>query len=131
MYEWRSHTAEVELYVRADSEHGVFAEALEAFGRLIELDSGGEPARRAVELEGRDRAALLVDWLEELIYLADTDSFVPDRAESLELRAEGLRAALAGRRTDVDPLVKAATYHGLRFEQVQEGGWEATIVLDV
>ncbi len=131
MYEWRSHTAEVELVVRAASEEDIFAEALDAFGRLIELDDRGEPVRRDVELTGDDRAGLLVDWFEELIYLADTVGFVPDRAERLELRPDGLRAELVGRRTELDPLVKAATYHGLRFEPSEGGGWQATVVLDV
>ena len=131
MYEWRSHTAEVELFVRAESEEAVFADALDAFGRLIELEAGGEPARHALALEGRDPAALLVEWLEELIYLADTDSFVPDGAERLELSAAGLRAEVVGRRAAFDPLVKAATYHDVRFERTNDGSWEAKIVLDV
>ncbi len=63
--------------------------------------------------------------LEELIYLADTESFVPDDAD-----VAGERVALRGRRTDLQPIVKAATWHGLTFEQ-RGGRWCATVVLDV
>jgi SHS2 domain-containing protein len=128
MYEWRSHTAEVELYVEAPTEEQVFAEAVDAFGRLIELDPGGEPASHELELEAADRGALLVNLLEELIFLADTEGFVPERAE-VEL-GERLRVTLAGRRTEIDPLVKAATYHGLEFARCRET-WQARVVLDV
>jgi SHS2 domain-containing protein len=128
MYEWRSHTAEVELYLEALSEEEVFAEAADAFGRLIELDPGGEPADHELELEAPDRGGLLVNLLEELIYLADTEGFVPDRAE-VELNRQ-LRARLSGRRTEVDPLVKAATYHGLEFAR-RGDTWQARVVLDV
>ena len=128
MYEWRSHTAEVELYVEAASEEQVFAEAADALGRLIERSEGGDPATHELELEGRDRPALLVDLLEELIYLADTEGFVPDRAQ-VELAAT-LRVRLEGRRTEIEPLVKAATYHGLELARHGET-WQARVVLDV
>lgn len=129
-YTWREHTAEVELHVDAGSEADVFREALDAFGRLVEREPGGEPASHDVELQAPDQGALLVAWLEELIYLADTASFVPDRVASLDLRSGRLEARIEGRRADVDPLVKAATYHGLRF--AHDGGrWRARVVLDV
>ena len=129
-YEWREHTAEVELHVDAASEADVFRDALDAFGRLVEREERGTPAVHDVALEAGDRGSLLVAWLEELIYLADTASFVPDRARGLELVATGLRARLEGRRADIDPLVKAATYHGLRFAH-EDGRWRARVVLDV
>jgi SHS2 domain-containing protein len=128
MHEWRSHTAEVELYIEAPSEDEVFAEAADAFGRLVERGPGGEPAMHQLELVARDRAASLVDLLEELIYLADTEGFVPDRADVA--LGETLRVRLTGRRTDVEPLVKAATYHGLEFARRSET-WQARVVLDV
>ena len=130
MYEWREHTAELELVVEARSEEEVFATALDAFGRLIERGDAGEPATEHVNLEADDRPALLVAWLEELIFLADTRSFVPDRARSLALDDHRLTATLEGRVAEVDPLVKAATYHGLRFAHDGEV-WRGTVVLDV
>ncbi len=130
MYRWREHTAELELAVEAASEQEVFGDAADAFGRLIEVEDGGDPARHEVELEAPDLGALLVDWLEELIFLADTASFVPDRVATLELRDYRLKAVVEGRRTTFDPLVKAATYHKLEFRNDQ-GRWYARVVLDV
>jgi SHS2 domain-containing protein len=124
-YEWREHTAEVELAIEAETPAGVFVDAVEAFGRLIELEADGEPARFDVRLEGTDHAARLVALLEELIYLADTESFVPDRAE-----VAGGRVIVEGRRAAFHPIAKAATYHGLTFEQ-RGDRWFATVVLDV
>jgi SHS2 domain-containing protein len=129
MYEWRSHTAEIELRVVAPSENGVLADAADAFGRYVELDRGGEPARHELDLEAPDRGSLLVALLEELIFLADTEGFVPDRSE---LWVDGARlfGVLEGRRTRIDPIVKAATYHGLRFERNGDV-WDARVVFDV
>jgi SHS2 domain-containing protein len=128
-YEWRDHTAEVELVVRASSPEEVFREAADAFGRYVELDDAGEAATRAFELTGRDPATLLVALFEELIYLADTEGFVADDS-SVELTGNNLRVELTGRRTNVQPIVKAATYHDLEFREA-DGLWEARVVLDV
>ena len=128
-YEWRDHTAEVELVVRAPSPEDVFREAADAFGRYVELDSAGEPATRTVDVSGRDHATRLVALLEELIYLADTDGFVPDDSV-VELAGNDVHVQLTGRRTEVQPIVKAATYHDLDFRKVGQE-WEARVILDV
>jgi SHS2 domain-containing protein len=130
VYEWRSHTAEIELAIEAESEERVFEEALAAFAELVTLDSAGDELRHEVSIVADDRGSLLVAWLEELIFLADTESFVPERAERLRLSATTLAATLVGRRARVEPLVKAATYHGLHFA-CEHGMWHARIVLDV
>ena len=130
MHEWRSHTAEIELAIEAARPEDVFAEAAEAFGELVALSARGEPARHTVAVSGTDHASLLVDWLEELIFLADTESFVPEQVDELRLEPHAIRATVVGRRSEVEPLVKAATYHQLQFTCVN-AIWQARVVLDV
>ena len=129
-YEWRSHTAEVELHIDAPTREEVYADSIDAFGRLVELGDGGEPAQHELAVDGHDPGDVLVALLEELIYLADTQSFVPERVDALSVDPNGLRVTLTGRYGPLDPLVKAATYHGLAFEPY-EGGWRARVILDV
>jgi SHS2 domain-containing protein len=88
---------------------------------------GGDEARAEVTLEAADGPALLADWLAELALLAEMEGVVPDALTSLEVDEASLRAAVRGRRTPADHLVKAVTYHGL----VLEPGWRATVVFDV
>ena len=73
---------------------------------------------------------MLVEWLEELIFLADTEGFVADTVDEIDVTDTSLRATLSGRNTSVEPLVKAATYHGLHFSRADES-WHARVVLDV
>jgi SHS2 domain-containing protein len=128
-YVWESHTGEAQLRVTAGSEEEVFLDAIDAFARFVERGRGGEAATHVVEVEAEDRGALLVQLIDELVYLADTEGFVADRAR-VALEGDRLHAELDGRATDVAPLVKAATYHDLRFERHGEE-WDARIVLDV
>jgi SHS2 domain-containing protein len=130
VYEWVDHTAELELRIEAASVAEIFAEALLALAELMKSDGGGEPARHELAASAPDRATLLVEWLNELVYLAEARGFVPQRVEHLELSDTDVEATVSGRRAVPRPLVKAVTYHGLSLDEVG-GGWRATVVLDV
>jgi SHS2 domain-containing protein len=135
VYRWVRHTGEAALAIEAATEEQVFVEAATALCELLaDDDAGAEPAgesaRRRVALESADRPALLAEWLGELAFLAETDGFVADRVEALELDGGRLEATVAGRLGNPRHLVKAATYHGLSLAP-HRAGWRATVVLDV
>ena len=132
MFRWEEHVGELKLCVAAASETGVFAEALRGLRDVLEED-GNAPAaaeERAIALQGGDRAVLLAEWLGELAFLAETEAFVADEVAALDLDAAGLRARVRGHEGHPPHLVKAVTYHDLRFERAA-GGWRAQVVLDV
>ncbi len=129
-YRWVEHTGELELEIEAPTEREVFEQGLAALRELLQSDRGAAVGERAVSLRSRDRAALLADWLAELAFLAESEGLVPERVSSLELGESSLEAVVGGYRGDPPHLVKAVTYHGLRFER--EGKrWVAAAVLDV
>jgi SHS2 domain-containing protein len=129
MYRWVDHTAEVELHIESESRENVFAEALAAFAELVSRN-GGDRAEHEIAVEAADDGGLLVGWLEELVFLAETEDFVPEHAARLEVAAGRLTARVTGRRDAPAHLVKAVTYHGLEFAR-QGGLWRAKVVLDV
>ena len=132
-HEVRQHTSEIELHIRAGSLGDLLGEAGRA---LSEVQLAGADCMfggpvRSIQVSSADRAALLVDWLNELIFLADIDRWVAmdfsvDRVSDTEIaaRASGVTLEWAPSR------VKAATFHGLRVQDVP-GGLEADIILDV
>jgi SHS2 domain-containing protein len=124
------HTGEVELELEAATEEGLFTAAIQAFAELVSRDGDGPSASHELALDGDDRALLLVDWLNELVYLAEVERFVPERLAAFELAAGGLRATVAGRRGDPSHLVKAVTLNNLEYAQ-RGGSWHAHVVLDV
>jgi SHS2 domain-containing protein len=132
VYRWVDHTSELELHVEADSEAEVYGEATRALGELLGGDelTQGEREARELEVAAPDRPALLAAWLEELVFLAESERIVPDGAEPAELSETRVRGVVRGRRGDPRPLVKAVTYHRLSFEPA-DGAWRATVVLDV
>jgi SHS2 domain-containing protein len=129
VHRWVEHTSELELTIEADREEDVFVEGALALAELLADDPRGNPSRREVALTASDRATLLADWLGELVFLAESDGFRPDRV-ALELDERALRASLEGRSGTPRHLVKAVTYHRLELAPA-DGRWRARLVLDV
>jgi SHS2 domain-containing protein len=127
------HTGEVRLRLRAGSLAELFAEAGRALAELLLRGASAAPAGAAQEIEVRsaDRAALLVDWLNELIYWAESEAAVPTEFDMREVGDSAIRARVRSAPVEQPPaLVKAATLHGARVEPVA-GGWEGDVILDV
>ena len=129
-YRWVEHTAEIEMEIEASTEAAVFRDALHAVSELLDSDAPGEQISREVTVGGHERAALLVRWLDELVYLAETEDLVPDDAERIEFSGRGLVATVLCHRGSPRHLIKAATYHRLVFERSAQG-FLARVVLDV
>jgi SHS2 domain-containing protein len=136
VFRWVEHTGELELELESTTAETLFEEALAALADLIGNDerlSGSTPTRhlsREVDIQAGDRPALLAAWLDELVFLAETEGFVPEAVESLELGELELRARIRGRPGHPPHLVKAVTYHRLELGR-GNGGWRARAVLDV
>lgn len=130
MYRWVEHTSEIELLIEDESPEAVFTEAMVALGDVLGEARNGQPVTHEVRIGAPDLAALLAAWMEELVYLAETDGFVAQRIERLELEPETLEALVGGERSVPRSLIKAVTYHRLEMERA-DGGWRARVVLDV
>jgi SHS2 domain-containing protein len=130
VFRWVEHTAELELEIEAPTTEAVFEEALAALAELVR-DGDGSPTTWKIALEADDLPMLLVDWLQELIYLGETKGFVPERIASLELEESRLDATVEGHAGEPRHLVKAVTLHRLHLRPDDEGGWRARVVLDV
>jgi SHS2 domain-containing protein len=128
-----SHTGEIELALRASDLASLYAEAARA---LAELMTGGqtvawEGAPELVTVRGRDAAALLVAWLNELIFLSETRKRVYGHTQ-VESCGEGQLSVRVrgGEPAFLKTQVKAATLHRALVERAPDGV-RARVVLDV
>lgn len=135
-FETFEHTADIGLIARGQDLEEVFAHAAEGLVDLmVDPDGLREVERVDVAVSAQDREALLVAWLNELLYQLDARGFLPRRCRIKRLTETDLEAELAGETIDrsrhtVRRMVKSATYHGLRIERA-DGRWEARVVLDL
>jgi SHS2 domain-containing protein len=131
MYRWVEHTAELELAIAAAGEREVLSDALAALHELLAADEPRHPsAQRTIEVTAPDRPALLAAWLEELVYLAESQGFVGAELVDCRISENRLDSVVGGELGEPRPIVKAVTYHRLAFEPTAEG-YVATVVLDV
>jgi SHS2 domain-containing protein len=131
VYRWLDHTSEAELWIEDESPTAVLGEAAIALGDLLSEHRKGEPVTHRVGVSAADLPALLAEWLGELVHLAETDGFVPERIVEMDLADSSLEAVVAGQRTEPQTLVKGVTYHRLEMAQDEGGSWHARVVLDV
>ena len=90
-----------------------------------------ETVSREVEVSGVDRETLLVNWLNEILYLQDVHKESYSRFQVGAISDNFLRASLHGEpNASIRRSIKAVTFHGLKIERLPDG-WEATIVVDV
>jgi SHS2 domain-containing protein len=132
-HRWVDHTAEVQLQVGAASLAGLLAEAGRALGALLLRGYATEPSGkpRMIEVSSVDREALLVDWLNEIIFLAEVERWVAVDFDFSEASETRLKASARGVSVaDPPALVKAATFHGLAVEE-RDDGLQAEVIFDV
>lgn len=131
-FEIIEHTADVGIEVISDTLEGLFEESCVALASLMFGKTGKGAEAIKISFKGIDYEDLLVAFLNELIFLFDTESFVFSRAVCERLEKNGAELKVFGQRKAVVPYisVKAATYHDVRIRK--EGTtFKVRIILDV
>ncbi|HKO04108.1 MAG TPA: archease [Candidatus Acidoferrales bacterium] len=128
------HTADVRLLVEGGTLAELFAEGLRGMMEVLKPEGKGGTAetQRRIHLESASRTALLVDFLNEALCLAQThrESYAAVTFQSIsETR---LDAALRGREVkSFGEDVKAVTYHEAQIRETAKGTLETMLVLDI
>jgi SHS2 domain-containing protein len=131
-YEQIDHTADLALRIYGRTLRELFANAAYAmFSQLADLEAIAPTVRREVSVEGIDHESLLVNWLNELLYLQDTHGEAYVTFEIRKLSRRRLQATVAGAQTTAfQTIIKAATYSDLSIIKVR-GWYMSTVVFDV
>lgn len=128
------HTADLALALWAPSETALLEEGARAVVELMTAGHRPEPrASRHVRLEVLDAEDRLVQWLNEIIYLATAEGFLFASAE-LHTSEGGLEAEVSGEADAADRIateLKSVTYHDLELRKDREGTWHGRVVIDV
>lgn len=122
-FEIVDHTADVGIRAYGANMNQAFANAARAlFSLITELDDVAEVVHRDTELTASDEESLLVEWLNELIYLFDVENILFKRFDITQLNNTQLKARSYGEKVDKSKHklkigVKAATYHMLKIDK--------------
>jgi SHS2 domain-containing protein len=137
-FEEVEHTADLALKVHGHSLKELFINAAcGLFSLMADLESLSPSVSREIYLEAPDRESLLVDWLNELLYLHEVEEEIYTRFEIEALSPTALSAIIWGAKMRASKLtallrriVKAATFHDLEIRETEDG-YLTTVVFDV
>ena len=136
LYRVIEHTADTGLEVWAATKELLFESAAKAFFDIMwQIDAQQKIEPETVEVTGSDLEELLVNFLEEFLYLYDAKGVICSgiKVETVEDNKVRAKAWLQkfNEAGDQDLLgVKAVTYHQLFIGKIDET-WTARIFLDI
>ena len=135
-YEVIEHTADIGVRSFGKNEGEAFENAaLGMFSLIVNLDGVQEVLEFPVEAEAEDAETLLVEWLNELLYIFESNRVLLKRFEVTELGETHLKGKAWGEpldesRHELGMDIKAVTYHMLKVERISDG-WETDVIFDV
>jgi len=136
LYRIIEHTADTGFEVRGTTKEQVFESAAKAFFNIMwQIKEQQENKPESIEVLGSDLEQLLVNFLEEFLYLYDAKGLVCTRIQVEAVRADRVLAKAwlqeFNETGDEELLgVKAVTYHQL-FIGRENDTWKARIFLDI
>lgn len=88
------------------------------------------------EAKGSDLEELLVNWLNEIIFLHEARELVFADVKVLEFTEFSIKGCLLGEAIDLERhrlknMIKGITYHKLSIKQLAEREWEVKAILDI
>jgi SHS2 domain-containing protein len=129
------HTADAGIIGYGSDLKEAFANtAYGMFSLIADLEGLHNDFSRDIDVHAPDQEALLVTWLNELIYTFDVDRVILDVFEITALSENRLQARVYGEKIDLSrrqpkTAVKAATYHSLVIEEGD--GVRTQVILDI
>jgi SHS2 domain-containing protein len=128
------HTADRAFRVTGRDLTALLENAARAMQALDKDEAGPTAERletREIEVEGVDGESLLVNWLNEILYLEQVHHLVCEEFHIDDLKNHCLRARVETRECDrTYTHIKAVTFHNLKIRETSDG-LEAEIVVDV
>ncbi len=134
-YEFLDHTADVKFRAYGKTLEEAFENAaLATFQIMTDVSKVEKKHELNIKIKGNTSETILYNFLEELIFLMDSEAFLLAEAE-VEFDYGILKAKLIGDyqkdfKYDVHTYVKAVTYNDLLVKE-KEGGWLIQIVHDI
>lgn len=134
------HTADIGITVYGKTLRELFENsAYGMFSQMTEIEKVNPEDKVEVQVEGYDKESLLVNWLNELIYLSTIKKMFfsqfkiknfQETCDALKLTAEIKGEKINCKKHFCHLEIKATTYHNLKITKNKQG-YQTTIIFDV
>ena len=131
-FEYFEHTADILFKAYGKDVNKVFENAALAMFQVMVEEKINAKVKKKFKVEGKDYESLLYNFLEEFLFLLDSENFfvakVKVKIKDFTLEAEAVGDSVKNYETHID--VKAVTYNNM-FVKKEKDIWVAQVVLDV
>jgi SHS2 domain-containing protein len=135
-YEFLEHTADVMFEAKGKDLNELFVECSKALNETIHGDVNTvEQIKKDIKIEAKDLEGLLYKFLEEYLFLLDSENLIFDKLENLKIDDDSfiLKATLIGDNAEKYHFtndVKAITFNSMKIES-KKGVFSTKVLLDV
>lgn len=135
-FEVFEHTADIGLSAYGRTLPELFIHAAQGMESLmVSPEQIRVQVSREFEVEGHDIVSLLIAWLNELIFLFDTEYLIFGQFEIESFTETHLKGRASGepydaQRHELGSAIKAVTWHEAAVERT-DGGYKARIIFDI
>lgn len=130
-YKYLEHTADIKFQSFGISIEEAFSNAAYAMVNILCEKKVSEKITKKIKVNGIDKKALLYSFLEEILFILNTESFLLSRVKEIKIGKNELTATLIGDNSTNYKLgldVKAVTYNDMI---IQENPVMVQVVLDI
>jgi SHS2 domain-containing protein len=130
------HTADIGLHAYGDTLAELFIHAAQGMESLmVPLEQVCIQVSHEIVVDGHDSVSLLIAWLNELIFLFDTEylifrEFNIDDLSETHLKGHASGEPYDAQRHDLSSAIKAVTWHEAIVERT-ESGYKARVIFDI
>ena len=133
-YKFLAHTADIKFQASGKTLEMAFENAALALKETITGKIKIKPAiEKQIKIKGKDKEALLYNFLEEFLYLLDAEDFLLSKIKKIKITGNKLGAGMVGDKASNYKFtndVKAITYNQM-FVKKEKDKYTVQVVLDV
>lgn len=128
-YEFLEHTADAKIRAYGKTLEEAFSNVAEAtIAVMTDVEKIKEQEERKIKISSQTMKSLLYDFLEELLFLLDTEGFIMKRVKKMNMikmkKNIELECEILGdyaRNYEIHSTIKAITYSEMEIKQTKEG----------
>ncbi len=125
------HTADTKIRVFGNTKQELFLNAVKGMTAILKFSGKGKSVCRKIEVNSLDLNALLIDFLNEVLYLTETNREVYNDIKFKNFSDSQLQGELEGNKIEsFGEDIKAATYHDVEIKK-KNNIYQVDILFDV
>ncbi len=126
-YEFLEHTADVKFLAYGKNLEEAFSNAaLATFSIMTDISKVKEKIKKEIKIHATKKESLLYDFLEQLVFLMDTEGFILSKVKELIITEKNkiyeLKSVIVGDKADhydVHTAIKAVTYNDMFIKEAK------------